>query len=1212
MTTTVPGRQPRTLILCFDGTADSFDDDTTNVVRLFAAFEKQRPDRQLCYYQPGIGTYLGSATTWSRKLQTLAKTADQAVAWYLDTHIMGGYRFLMQHYVQGDRICMFGFSRGAYTARCLAGMLNKIGLLPVSNEEHMSFAYKQYTDISPGNENRAKLFKETFSVPVEIAFMGVWDTVASCGIIGRHLPFTASNHIIRIFRHALALDERRGKFKPNQWHRTTHSAKGAENDPNRATTVVPLTSGTRTKETLDDYIQSARDGHRSRTRMESVWSDDQEAYDSATKREESDVKEVWFPGCHADVGGGSVKNGTKHCLANASLVWMVNNIIQADVGIVFTRNAFQSPENAGLVPHFGVRPGVDSSWLKGLDPAVKLDTVEGYGEKSCAEDVVRTTGLAYSPDKPIVTITAPPPNAQQSNQVTSSTPSVPDRRRQSSRLLQRQARMDVVVPPREPPSRSSEITMFSNDDDSEALCWLSQEDMEKDANAEMVDQLDEEKVWWILEYLPLWQHYQDREGHWHKGFHFNRGKPRCILNPDVQFHISAKLRTRYSPGAQVKGGVMRPATMDVLLAVSTYISKMVSSPSAIKVLLLDSHTTPFVSLATTQSELLAQQVYLTDRIDNSKRDRMPHLKCVCFLGTSEESLAAITSELEEPKYGEYYLYFSNVLTKRAIERLAEADSYEVVHEVQEFFADYAPILPSLFSLNHVPSATLPLYGSSSSTWNQDALTRSAQGLMAILLSLKKKPIIRYEKMSAMARKLGSEVQHLMKANEALFDFRPTQVPPLLLIIDRLNDPVTPLLSQWTYQAMVHELLGIINGRVDLSLEITLLPQSDPFFSTHLNDNFGDLGASVQNLVKDYQSKTQSQASIETIADMKRFVEEYPEFRKLSGNVSKHVALVGELSRLVGRDKLLDVSEVEQSLAGSGGGHANDLKAVQTLIAANDVPPLNKLRLAILYALRYQKNSSNATSAVTNSLLQHGVSEQEAKLVNIVLNVAGADQRQDDLFSTENIFSRGKSALKGLKGVENVYTQHSPHLMDTLELLLKGRLREASYPFLDATTASTGLGGAGAGSQAPGQRPQDVIIFMVGGTTYEEARAIARLNQELAGQAGGSATRVLLGGTCIHNSSSFLHQLSSAPFPPSYAMPPPETASNTSTSAERPALAVQLGNINVSVGGAAGTGVYRTASTGEGISLQADGLKEGVERGVKDLWGKMRQGVERLG
>lgn len=64
----------------------------------------------------------------------------------------------------------------------------------------------------------------------------------------------------------------------------------------------------------------------------------------------------------------------------------------------------------------------------------------------------------------------------------------------------------------------------------------------------------------------------------------------------------------------------------------------------------------------------------------------------------------------------------------------------------------------------------------------------------------------------------------MKANEALFDFRPTQVPPLLLIIDRLNDPVTALLSQWTYQAMVHEVLGIINGRVDLSLVPDIRPE----------------------------------------------------------------------------------------------------------------------------------------------------------------------------------------------------------------------------------------------------------------------------------------------------------------------------------------------------------------------------------------------------
>lgn len=78
--------------------------------------------------------------------------------------------------------------------------------------------------------------------------------------------------------------------------------------------------------------------------------------------------------------------------------------------------------------------------------------------------------------------------------------------------------------------------------------------------------------------------------------------------------------------------------------------------------------------------------------------------------------------------------------------------------LQEHFADYAPLLPSLFSLNHTPSASKPLYGSTPNTWDQKALERTVQGITAVLLSLKKKPVIRYEKMSGMAKKLAVEVQ----------------------------------------------------------------------------------------------------------------------------------------------------------------------------------------------------------------------------------------------------------------------------------------------------------------------------------------------------------------------------------------------------------------------------------------------------------------------
>ncbi|MBE3047818.1 Sec1 family protein [Candidatus Bathyarchaeota archaeon] len=385
--------------------------------------------------------------------------------------------------------------------------------------------------------------------------------------------------------------------------------------------------------------------------------------------------------------------------------------------------------------------------------------------------------------------------------------------------------------------------------------------------------------------------------------------------------------------------------MDVSQAVSGYLSKMVatgeasamSSSAKMKILLLDRETVSIVSTATTQSALLNHEVYLIDRIDNASREKMRHLRCLCLVRPSPESIQLLIDELRDPRYGDYYLYFTNVVKKSSLERLAEADDHEVVKLVQEHFADYIVVNSDLFSLGY-SSPQHRLWGTSPDTWNPDALQRCADGLLAVLLSLKKKPLIRYAKTSPMAKKLASEVRHLMTQEEQLFDFRAVDTPPILLILDRREDPITPLLTQWTYQAMVHHLLGIDNGRVNLSdvpeirpelKEIVLSQEQDPFFKKNMFLNFGDLGGNIKDYVEQYQSKTKNNANIESISDMKRFIEEYPEFRKLSGNVSKHVALVSELSRRVGTESLLEVSELEQSLA-CNENHNADVKVSEHL------------------------------------------------------------------------------------------------------------------------------------------------------------------------------------------------------------------------------------------------------------------------------------------
>ncbi|KAF9515853.1 hypothetical protein BS47DRAFT_723712 [Hydnum rufescens UP504] len=226
-----PSRVGRTLVLCFDGTSNEFDDTNTNVVKLVAMLEKDNTTKQVVYYQAGIGTYVGPGLL-TPVGKWIAKTADLAVGWYLDAHVKDGYKFLQSTWKPGDRICMFGFSRGAYTARALAGMLYTVGLLPPGMVEQVDFAYSIYKE-----GRRSHTYKKAFSRTVTIEFIGVWDTVSSIGALyPRVLPFSANNNITKTFRHALALDERRAKFRSNTWHVTSSANK----NPHKKIRSTPL------------------------------------------------------------------------------------------------------------------------------------------------------------------------------------------------------------------------------------------------------------------------------------------------------------------------------------------------------------------------------------------------------------------------------------------------------------------------------------------------------------------------------------------------------------------------------------------------------------------------------------------------------------------------------------------------------------------------------------------------------------------------------------------------------------------------------------------------------------------------------------------------------------------------------------------------------------------------------------------------------------
>lgn len=647
--------------------------------------------------------------------------------------------------------------------------------------------------------------------------------------------------------------------------------------------------------------------------------------------------------------------------------------------------------------------------------------------------------------------------------------------------------------------------------------------------------------------------------------------------------------------------------------------------AGMKVLVLDKYTAQVVSCVYSQTEILQNEVFLVTRLDdlkeksNKNSDLSPkdnnignsetarasssHLKAVLFIRPTEINIGLLLRELSSPQYREYYIYFSAIVQTGQLRLIAENDVNEKVQKIVELYADYVPINRDLITLqcrNTLPMTTA--VGTSRASQHSHLYERNLQGLQSILLSFKRSPYaIRYAGSSPCAQELAQDIAVCIQRDE-IFHFQNHETKSnsnlnhhsinhqgasssnvanvndgaglLLLILDRRDDPVTPLLSQWTYQAMVHELLGLNNHRVILrgcpnipspDLEEVVLGIHDQFFQTNKHLNFGELGENIQSYLKEYQKQTQkhgslmektagnststerleSESSSLSLDDMQQFMEKFPELRTQSHNVSKHVVIMGELARLVDVCSLMEVSQFEQELACNDDHNTHWNQLTEKLMSDKIAIP-DKLRLGLLYALRYEMTGK--LHQMVNIMKKHGVPQEMVSLVQSMLRYGGMKSRGPGLYGEHHsTFTKmTKSLITNIQGVENIYSQHVPLLIDVVTDILKGKLRKENYPFVQTysspatnnvnnnrnhhTTASmhqhhtikTKSQNSADFSNNPYMIPSEIIIFMVGGVTYEEGTKINEFNVNNRGR----GIQIVLGGSTVHNSTSFLEELKS--------------------------------------------------------------------------------------
>jgi hypothetical protein len=254
---------PKNIVICCDGTGNEFGYSNSNVVKLYWAL--QSGANQVCYYHPGVGT-MGARNALTDAGKTWTKVRGLAFGYGVSDNIADAYNFLMQTFEPGDQIYIFGFSRGAYIARALCGLLKLCGLLTPGNEAQIPYALRLFKSNGISKFDLGPRFRETFSIPCKPHFAGLWDTVSSVGWIMDplglkpwRLPYTASLPDVAIVRHAVSIDERRAFFRQNLVHE-------------------PLA-------------------------------------------ENQNLKQVWFAGVHSDVGGSYAE--AESGLAKIPLRWML-------------------------------------------------------------------------------------------------------------------------------------------------------------------------------------------------------------------------------------------------------------------------------------------------------------------------------------------------------------------------------------------------------------------------------------------------------------------------------------------------------------------------------------------------------------------------------------------------------------------------------------------------------------------------------------------------------------------------------------------------------------------------------------------------------------------------------------------------------------------------------------------------------------------------
>ncbi|KAL1568974.1 STXBP unc-18 S1 [Salvia divinorum] len=641
-----------------------------------------------------------------------------------------------------------------------------------------------------------------------------------------------------------------------------------------------------------------------------------------------------------------------------------------------------------------------------------------------------------------------------------------------------------------------------------------------------------------------------------------------------------------SQGGEYKN--FRQISRDRLLYEMLRSAKTGDSKSSWKVLIMDKLTVKIMSYACKMADITEEGVSLVEDI-HKRRQPLPSMDAIYFIQPTKENIVIFLSDMsgKSPLYRKAFVFFSSPVSRELVSQIKKDGSVlSRIGALREMNLEYFAIDSQGFITDN-ERALEDLFGDEESSRRGDAcLNVMGSRIATVFASLREFPYVRYRAAKSLdpntmttfrdliPTKLAASVwNNLMKYKSNLPNF-PQLETCELLILDRSIDQIAPIIHEWTYDAMCHDLLNMDGNKYIHEVpsktgsrpekKEVLLEDHDPIWLELRHAHIADASERLHEKMTNFVSKnkaaqihgSRSGGELST-RDLQKMVQALPQYSEQIEKLSLHVDIAGKINKIIRESGLKDVGQLEQDLVF---GDAGTKDIINFLRAKEDVSREYKLRLLMIYAAIYPEKFDDDKISKLMELARLPPDDATA-VYNMRLLESSSDPKKSSLapFSLKFDVHKKKHAARKDRAGEEVTWQLSrfyPVIEELVEKLSKGELPRNDYPCMNEPSptihGSSQAAAARSGSMptphskrsrrtATWARPrnsddgyssdsilrhassdfkkmgQRIFVFIVGGATRSELRACHKLSAKLQRE-------IVLGSSSLDDPPQFITKL----------------------------------------------------------------------------------------